>query len=78
MHRREGESQSKRKEAGSQIITALMSACQRAIDKQHTHVTFSEFIQLTDDNMNDQDTRKRTRINRAAKEGHHIVVDEFL
>ncbi|CAI2361336.1 unnamed protein product [Moneuplotes crassus] len=41
-------------------------------------VSFIEFIKCDKDNIDYKDSRKRTKINIAAKEGHYLVVQELL
>ncbi|CAI2361387.1 unnamed protein product [Moneuplotes crassus] len=41
-------------------------------------VNFIDFIGCNQDNIDYQDSRKRTKINIAAKEGHYLVVKELL
>ena len=41
-------------------------------------VSFIEFIGATSSNVDYQDSRKRTKINIAAKDGHYLVVQELL
>ena len=41
-------------------------------------ISFLEFIKWNKDNINSKDSRQRTKINIAAKEGHYLVVKQLL